>query len=65
MGAKHSGYKKLEEEHEFTPSSSWQRKQPEGETSSESVPEASNTEQIGPKLQQSKGAEAKKDGEKK
>ena len=65
MGAKHSGYKRLEEEHEFTPSSSWQKKQQEGETKSEPVPEASNTEQIGPKLQQSKGAEAKKDGEKK
>ena len=65
MGAKHSGYKKLEEEHEFNPSSSWQRQQQEGETKSESVPEASNTEQIGPKLQHSKGAEVKKDGEKK
>ena len=65
MGAKHSGYKKLEEEHEFTPSSSWQRRQQEGEAKSELVPEASNTEQIGQRLQQSKGAEVKKDSEKK
>ena len=65
MGSKHSGYKKLEEEHEFTPSSSWQRRQQEGKAKSELVPEASNTEQIGQKLQQSEGAEVKKDSEKK
>ena len=61
MGSKHSGYKKLEEEHEFTPSSSWQRRQQEGEA----VPEASNTEQTGQKSQQSEGAKVKKDSEKK
>ena len=65
MGNRRSGFKRLEEEHEFTPASSWQKKQQEGETKSEPVPEASNTEQSGPKLQQSKGAEAKKDSEKK
>ena len=65
MGTRHSSYKKLEEVHELVPVSSWQKKQQEGETKSEPVPEASNTEQTGPKLQQSKGAEAKKDGEKK
>ena len=65
MGTRHSSYKRLEEEHELIPASSWQKKQQESETKSEPVPEASNTEQGGPKLQQSKGAEAKKDGEKK
>ena len=49
MGTRHSSYKRLEEEHELVPASSWQKKQQESETKSEPVPEA----------------EAKKDGEKK
>ena len=65
MGNRHSGFKRLEEEHEFTPASSWQKKQQEDETKSEPVPEASNTEQSGPKLQQGKGAGDKKGSEKK
>ena len=65
MGTRHSGYKRLEEEHEFTPASSWQKEQQEGESKSKLVPEACDTEQSGPKLQQCKGAEAKKDTEKK
>ena len=65
MGSNHSGYKKLEEEHEVNPSSSWQRKQQEDEAKNEVVPEASNTEQTGQKSQQSEGAKVKKDSEKK
>ena len=65
MGNRRSGFKRLEEEHEFTPASSWQKEQQEGETKSKLVPEACNTEQSGPKLQQGKGAEAKKGSEKK
>ena len=65
MGNRRSGFKRLEEEHECTPASSWTKEEQESETKGKPVPEASNTEQIGPKLQQSKGAEAKKDGEKK
>ena len=65
MGTRHSSYKKLEEVHELVPVSSWQKKQQESEAKSEPAPETANTEQGGTKLQQSKGAEAKKDGEKK
>ena len=65
MGTRHSSYKKLEEVHELVPASSWQKKQQESEAKSEPAPETANTEQGGTKLQQSKRAEAKKDGEKK
>ena len=65
MGTRHSSYKRLEEEHELIPASSWQKKQQESEAKSEPALETANTEQGGAKLQQSKGAEAKKDGEKK
>ena len=34
MGSKHSTYKKLEEEHELIPSSSWQEKQQRDEDKS-------------------------------
>ena len=65
MGTRHSSYKRLEEEHELVPASSWQKKQQESEAKSKPAPETANTERGGTKLQQSKGAEAKKDGEKK
>ena len=65
MGNRRSGFKRLEEEHEFAPASSWQKEQQEGETKSKLVPEACNTEQSCPKLQQGKGAEDKKGSEKK
>ena len=65
MGTRHSSYKKLEEVHELVPASSWQKKQQESEAKSEPAPETANTERGGAKLQKSKGAEAKKDGEKK
>ena len=65
MGSRHSSYKKLEEEHEFIPSSSWQKKQQKDEAKDEVVPEASSTEQTGQKAQQSEGAKVKEDGEKK
>ena len=65
MGNRRSGFKRLEEEHEFTPASSWQKEQQEGETKSKLVPEACDTEQSGSKLQQGKGAGDKKGSEKK
>ena len=45
MGSKHSTYKKLEEEHELIPSSSWQEKQQRDEDKSKVAPETSDTEQ--------------------
>ena len=65
MGTRHSSYKRLEEEHEFVPASSWRKKQQESEIKSKPAPETADTEQGGPKLQQGKGAEAKNDSEKK
>ena len=65
MGNRRSGFKRLEEEHEFTPASSWQKEEQESETKRKLVPEACDTEQSGPKLQQGKGAGDKKGSEKK
>ena len=58
MGARHSGYKRLEEEHEFVPLSSWQEKQEKGEAVAED-------KKTGQKVEQSKRAKVKEGGEKK
>ena len=45
MGSNHSTYKKLEEEHELIPSSSWQEKQQRDKNKSKVALETSDTEQ--------------------
>ena len=65
MGNRRSGFKRLEEEHECTPADSWTKEEQKSETKGKSVPEACNTEQSGPKLQQAKGAGNKKGSGKK
>lgn len=65
MGNRRSGFKRLEEEHECTPASDWTKEEQESETKGKSVPEACDTEQSGPKLQQVKGAGNKKGSGKK
>ena len=58
MGARHSNYKRLQEEHEFVPLSSWQKEQEKGEAAAED-------KRTGRRGEQSERAKGKEGGGKK